>query len=97
MVGFLALIGNEVGGLFVDSKYHGGGIGRALMDLARRTRDFLELDVFEDNKVEREFYKNYVFRHVGQHVDVETGFIQVRLRLTCSGARHRANQRLGGQ
>ena len=31
VVGFIALIGNEVGAIFVDSKFHRLGIGRQLM------------------------------------------------------------------
>ena len=51
VVGFLALMGNEVGGIFVDPEYQGRGIGRALMDAARNSRPFLELDVFEVNSM----------------------------------------------
>ncbi len=83
VVGFIALIGNEVGALFVESKYHGRGIGRALMDHARSIRDFLELVVFKDNKVGRDFYEKCGFHHVDEHVDKETGFVQLRLRPTC--------------
>ncbi len=83
VVGFVALSGNEVGGLFVHADYHGRGIGRALMDHARSIRDVLELVVFEDNKVGRAFYEKYGFRQVGEEVHEETGFMQLRFRLIC--------------
>ena len=80
VVGFIALIGNEVGAIFVDPKFHGQGIGRALMDKARSIREVLELDVFKDNRVGRKFYEKYGFRQVDEHVHEDTGFIQLRLR-----------------
>ena len=83
VVGFIALIGNEVGAIFVDAKFHGQGIGRALMDHARSIRDVLELDVFKDNLVGRNFYEKYGFSKVDEHLHEETGFMQLRLRLSC--------------
>ena len=83
VVGFIALIGNEVGAIFVDSNYQGRGIGRALMDHARSIRDFLELFVFQDNKVGRDFYEKCGFQELGEQFHEETGFMQLRLRLTC--------------
>ena len=83
VVGFIALVGNEVGAIFVDANFHGKGIGRALMDHARDIRDFLELFVFKDNKVGRDFYKKCGFQEAGEQIHEETGFMQVRLRLTC--------------
>ena len=81
VVGFIALIGNEVGGLFVEAKCHGQGIGRALMDRAKRMRDTLELNVFKDNLVGRKFYEKYGFSPVSESLNEETGFMQLRLRL----------------
>jgi putative acetyltransferase len=81
VVGFIALIGDEVGGIFVHSAFHRQGIGRALMDHARGLRDELELDVFEDNFVGRKFYNKYGFIQVGEYLHEETGLMQLRLKL----------------
>ena len=82
VVGFIALIGNEVGGIFVDSKFHRKGIGRALMDHAKSIRDVLELDVFKDNRVGRKFYEKYGFSEVNEHLHEESGFMELRLKIT---------------
>ena len=81
VVGFLALVGNEVGAIFVHPEHQGVGIGRALMDQARASRPFLELDVFEANPIGRRFYEAYGFRQVDRLVHEETGQAQLRLRL----------------
>lgn len=83
VVGFIALLGNEVGGIFVSPTRHGHGIGRALMDHARAGRDHLELEVFEDNEIGRAFYDAYGFHRVGERRDDETGLRVLRLRLDC--------------
>lgn len=83
VVGFISLIGNEVGGIFVDANHHSHGIGRALMDHARSIRDCLELDVFEDNRVGRRFYEKYGFIQVDEYRHEETGFMQLKLKLPC--------------
>ena len=81
VVGFISLMDNEVGGLFVAPRCHREGIGRALMDRARASRAHLELDVFEANAIGRAFYDRYGFGVVGEHVDEATGLRVLRLRL----------------
>lgn len=81
VVGFISLLGSEVGGIFVDPQYHGKGIGTALMDWARASRDHLELEVFEANEVGRGFYVAYGFGVVGERVDEATGQRVLRMRL----------------
>jgi putative acetyltransferase len=81
VVGFLALVGNEVGGIFVDPDHQRGGIGRSLMDNAIKSRPFLELDVFEANSTGRSFYETYGFEFVDRHVNEATGHVELRLRL----------------
>ncbi len=79
VAGFIALIGNEVGAIFVHPKLQGRGIGRALMDHAASLRDSLYLDVFKENAVGRRFYDRYGFRFEHEHVHEQTGHLQMRL------------------
>ena len=80
VVGFVSLIGNEVGAIFIDPDYQRRRIGRALMDGARDSRPFLELSVFEANPTGRSFYDAYGFEFVDRHVNEATGQPELRLR-----------------
>ncbi len=72
VVGFASLVGDEVGGLFVDPDHHRQGVGRALLDHARQHRGTLEVAVFEENHLARAFYTAYGFEVVGRRTsDVE--------------------------
>ena len=73
VIGFITLIGNEVGGLFVRPKFHGIGAGRELMDTANALHDCLDVEVFEDNSIGRAFYKKYGFQPIGTSIHEETG------------------------
>lgn len=81
VVGFLSLVGTEVGGLFVDPDHQRRGTGRALMDAASGVRPFLELSVFEANAVGRAFYASYGFQVIGRRINEDTGHPELRLRL----------------
>ncbi len=81
VVGFISLLGNEVGGIFVAPTRHGQGIGRALMDHARASRDHLKLEVFEANEIGRAFYDAYGFGLIGERLDEKTGLRLLRLQL----------------
>lgn len=80
VVGFLSLIGNEVGGIFVHPDKQGFGFGRALMDNASALRPILELEVFEANSIGRQFYDRYGFIEIGQNVHEPTQQPTLRLR-----------------
>lgn len=56
VIGFISLIGNEVGGLFLTPNRHGQGFGRALMDHAKGIHNELEVEVFKENGIGRQFY-----------------------------------------
>jgi putative acetyltransferase len=81
VIGFLALLKNEVGALFVDPRFHRLGIGRALLDQARAARGALEVEVFRENAIGRAFYRRYGFVPIQEKTHEETGFPLLRLRL----------------
>ena len=81
--GFLALIGNEVGAIFVDPEAQGQGIGRNLMESVKSRRQFLELSVLEANEAGRRFYDAYGFELVACSTCDRTCEPQLRLRLDC--------------
>lgn len=87
VIGFVALIGNEVGGLFVKSEFHGTGAGRALMDKAVELRGILEVEVFKENDIGRKFYDQYGFQVLNETVHEPTGNAVFRLRLADGIAR----------
>lgn len=86
VVGFVALIGNEVGAIFVHPSHQRRGVGRQLMDKAREQRDELVVEVFKANTIGRTFYAQYGFEIVAEKVHEQTGFDLLRLRLPCQRA-----------
>ena len=89
VVGFISLLGNEVGAIFVDPKVHGVGIGRALMDHARGLREELEVEVFKANVIGRAFYARYGFELMQEKVHDQTGLDVMRLTLAANMPRQR--------
>lgn len=81
VVGFLSLVENEVGGIFVHPSWQRQGIGKALMDKAKSLHKNLELEVFEANKQGRAFYAQYGFVPIKKYRDETTGEMTIRLHL----------------
>jgi putative acetyltransferase len=84
VVGFIALMGNEVGAIFLKPTYHGVGIGKALMDKARELHCDLEVDVFKENAIGRSFYAKYGFKYFDETLHEPTGQQVIRLKYTDS-------------
>lgn len=82
VVGFIALMGNEVGAIFLQPSFHGMGIGKALMDKARDLHGVLEVEVFKDNTLGRNFYSKYGFKFLEEKFHDPTGQQVFRLRYT---------------
>lgn len=65
-VGFIAMIGKEIGGLFLDPSQQGKGLGRQMVDYMVSLKGPLTVEVFKDNKIGLPFYKRYGFEVVGE-------------------------------
>ncbi len=72
-LGFISLLGDFIGGLFVAPEAQGHGIGRALLDHARARRDALELEVYAENAGALRFYRRYGFREISRRAHDDEG------------------------
>ncbi len=79
VVGFISMLDNEIGGLFVEPEEHSNGIGTELVDYVSGQFDSLEVEVFEDNSIGRAFYEKYGFRQIRRYMDDNSGCIVCRL------------------
>ena len=78
VIGFIALLGNEVGAIFVSPENHGNGTGRLLMDKAHEQKGDLEVEVFSENTIGCAFYQRYGFSKIEEKLHDETGCQLVR-------------------
>jgi putative acetyltransferase len=82
-IGFIGLLGNHIGGLFVDPDCQGGGIGRLLVAHAMRLKGWLDLEVYARNEAALAFYRRLGFVETGRRPIDDNGlpFELVALRL----------------
>lgn len=64
--GFIGLVGNHVGGLFVSPSAHRSGIGRALIEHAAGRCGELTVEVYERNEGAAAFYRRCGFEQTGR-------------------------------
>ncbi len=88
VIGFIALMGNEVGAIFLQPCYHSKGIGKALMDKAQELHGNLEVEVFKVNRIGRHFYSKYGFEFVEEKFHELTGQQVLRLKFTTNKPNH---------
>lgn len=84
VVGFMALLGNEIGAIFLQPAFHGKRIGKALMDKAQELHGDLEVEVFEENSIGRKFYSSYGFEVLIEKIHEETKNKVLRLKFTAN-------------
>jgi putative acetyltransferase len=78
-VGFAAVIGDELAGLFVAPIAQGTGIGRWLLEAALAAHGALTVSVFEKNARGLAFYRRNGFAGTDRGLDPETAEVVVRL------------------
>ena len=72
-IGFISLMGNAIGGLFLQPIFHGQGYGQAMVNRAVQDHDALSVDVFEANAIGRRFYARYGFVFEKRYFDEDSG------------------------
>ena len=78
--GFISLLGNEIGGLFVRPSIHRCGVGTALIEHALTLQESLEVEVFARNDIGRAFYRRRGFGLLREAFDTRANQPILRLR-----------------
>jgi GNAT superfamily N-acetyltransferase len=73
VIGFIALLGDLIGGLFVHPSDHRHGAGRALVADAQARKGRLEVEVYEANDGARAFYAACGFVETGRRATDDHG------------------------
>lgn len=84
-VGFIAMIGTEIGGLFLAPAQHGKGSGRAMVDHIVALKGPLRVEVFKENAVARPFYERYGFIFEEEYLHDQSGHIAYKMSMPTSG------------
>ncbi|WP_116474484.1 GNAT family N-acetyltransferase [Zobellella maritima] len=77
--GFIALVDDYLAALFVRPDCQQNGIGKALLAMAKRLRQQLELKVFIENDVAVHFYQQHGFAITDEDIDPNTGQPEYRM------------------
>lgn len=80
VIGFISMIQNEVGAIFLQPGFHGQGIGKQLMDYVADRYEELEVEVFEKNTIGRAFYDRYGFLKMHDSMHQPTGQKLIRMK-----------------
>ena len=85
ITGFIAMIDNEIGGLFIKQSHQGKGIGTKLVKHVEQfhLQTGLEVEVFQKNTRGRAFYAKYGFRPMKEYLHEESGQVMLRLKVSC--------------
>ena len=81
ILGFISLQKNNVAALFVTPEAQGRGIGKTLLDQAKKSHDTLSLAVYERNSRSVSFYSHQGFVVLQSRTDPHTGETELIMQL----------------
>jgi putative acetyltransferase len=82
VIGFIGMMGNEIGGLFVLPNHHSKGIGTQLVKFILEFHNELEVEVFKENIIGRAFYDKYGFIKMKEFLHEESKHDVLRMKFT---------------
>lgn len=72
MKGFIGIIDNYIAGLFVLEAYQSQGIGKQLLQEAKKSFSILHLDVYRQNERAVKFYQKNGFEVISEKENIDT-------------------------
>ena len=79
LIGFISMLDNEIGWLFIRPDHQSTGVGTQLVDFVGKLHKVLEVEVFEKNMHGRAFYDKYGFKQIKQYTHAETNCEMLRM------------------
>lgn len=79
VIGFIALVDDEIAGLFLKPSFHGKGLGKAMVDHAVTLRGPLGVEVFQKNLNARQFYEHYGFVEFEEYLHEPSGQMTIKM------------------
>lgn len=79
LIGFISLLENYIGGLFVAPTKQGVGVGTKLIEQARLEKGQLNVGVYDKNIDAKRFYTKNGFIYMNEEVQPETGEIMINM------------------
>lgn len=84
VLGFISMLNNVIGGLFVCPKHHRKGIGTQLIDSIKNNYSEILVDVFDKNVLGKVFYEKYGFQFIKKYLHEESQCEMLRLQYIAS-------------
>jgi len=79
VIGFIAMMQNEIGGLFVMPNEQQRGVGGMLLAYVEKFHEHLEVEVFDKNRIGKPFYFKHGFIQTSQYTHEATNEKVLRL------------------
>lgn len=80
IVGFIGILDKYIAGIFVENSFQSKGIGKKLLDYAKKQNDELTLSVYENNNRAINFYNKELFYKVSENLDENTNEVEINMK-----------------